>query len=256
MKSNECLAGLQRMADAFGETLTEGRLEAITAALRTMPVGKWEKVVDHCIGEYRRFPVLSEILKAYDQIRGTEKRGVVTSRACSCGGSLVVPTNGRSGHAWYRREPFDGDAEAGARDREMNPHLWSILVLRICSTCGSMFAIAYEDFEFLFADGSRGAVKKGQLTECGMDWTERNPDLQRGERDQDTGARGDPAYGEWRLSIIRRLTKEKLKPPAVAKILQERIDDWPKQQAILKAEIAELEGTANWRDISAPGDKR
>jgi hypothetical protein len=162
---------------------------------------------------------------------------------------LVTPSDGRPTGVWYPREPFAGDEEAGARDRATNPHLWSVALIRTCSSCGAMFAIATEDFEFKRIDGSRGAVKEGQLTECTEDWLASNPQVQQGQSPADDGQRGDRAYGEWRMSIIKRITKEKLKPPAVAKILQARIDDWPKQREILEAEIAELEGTENWRDV-------
>src|SRR3990172_1298884 len=115
MTREECMAGIDRMAEGIGEQPTEEKAAAIAAAFKSLTPAKWARVVDHCIAEYRRFPVLSEIIKAVDEVGGTKTprgQGVVTSRACSCGGSLVIPMDGRPTGVYYPREPFAGDAEA------------------------------------------------------------------------------------------------------------------------------------------------
>lgn len=62
----------------------------------------------------------------------------------------------------------------------------------------------------------------------------------------------DSDYGQWRLTIIKQIQAEKLKPWQVAQILGKRLADFPKQRSILESEIEELEGTAHWRDVSLP----
>ncbi len=62
----------------------------------------------------------------------------------------------------------------------------------------------------------------------------------------------DFAYGAWRLPIVHRIGAEKLRPAAVAALLEERRSEFPAQEELLDAEIEELQATGKWRDVSLP----